>query len=130
MSLVEYAKKELSNAGLFDKDSDYDGMLGNDVLVLIETFASQGHSGHSAHQATQLAIRLMQYKPLTAIENPLQTGEYISHDNRRTFQSTRLSSLFSEDEGKRWYDIALKLRWIDKLLRRKRRFVTFPYTVK
>lgn len=47
-NLTDYAKDELTRAGLFDKDSDYDGMLGTAALEIIEVFAKQGHSGMSA----------------------------------------------------------------------------------
>jgi len=49
MSLIEYAKQELKLNGMFDKDSDYGGMIGEDVLKLIELFSNQGHSGNSAN---------------------------------------------------------------------------------
>ena len=48
MSLKEHAKYELEKAGLFDKDSDYNGMIGNAVMELIEKFSEQGHSGFFA----------------------------------------------------------------------------------
>ena len=49
MNLVEHAKEELQRAGLFEQGSDYDGMLAQAVLELIEKFAQQGHSGYSAY---------------------------------------------------------------------------------
>jgi len=54
MGLMEHAKKELELAGLFAKDSDYGGMLGDAVLELIEKFAEQGHSGASAGMVSDL----------------------------------------------------------------------------
>ncbi len=40
--------KRLKEMGLYDKDSDYDGMIGQAVEKLSETFALEGHSGMSA----------------------------------------------------------------------------------
>lgn len=63
-NLVKHAEKELKKAGLFDKDSDYDGMLGEGVLELITVFASQGHSGMSAEMTVQLFERLARFKEI------------------------------------------------------------------
>lgn len=62
--LVEHAEKELKKAGLFDKDSDYDGMLGDAVLELITTFAKQGHSGFSAQMTRELFHKLSNFEEL------------------------------------------------------------------
>lgn len=37
MSLKDHAKRELALAGLFDKDSDYAGMIGHAVMKMIES---------------------------------------------------------------------------------------------
>ena len=41
-------QKRLTELGMYDEDSDYDGMLGEAVEELSETFANQRHSGMSA----------------------------------------------------------------------------------
>jgi len=41
-------QKRLTELGMYDEDSDYDGMIGEAVEELSETFANQGHSGMSA----------------------------------------------------------------------------------
>ncbi len=51
MSAREDAKKNLEMAGLFKPDSDYDGMLGNAVMKLVNTHFDEGHSGMS-HELT------------------------------------------------------------------------------
>lgn len=63
-NLVKHAEKELKKAGLFDKDSDYDGMLGEGVLELITTFANQGHSGFSAQMTRELFYKLSNFEEL------------------------------------------------------------------
>tara|TARA_Y100000296_G_C5133042_1_gene236621 strand:+ start:127 stop:447 length:321 start_codon:yes stop_codon:yes gene_type:complete len=75
-NLVEYAKQELEAAGLFDKDSDYDGMLGTAALELVEVFAKQGHSGFSASIVTSLVNKLFKYEPL----GPLTGEDYEDED--------------------------------------------------
>lgn len=64
--LVDDAKRNLKNSGMFDEDSDYDGMLGKAVLELIELFAEQGHSGASAMLTLELFDQVARRKPLTA----------------------------------------------------------------
>lgn len=63
-NLVDHAIKELKRVGLFDKNADYDGMLGDAALELIEVFAAQGHSGMSAEMTIQLFERLARFKEI------------------------------------------------------------------
>ena len=107
-NLVEHAKKELQLAGFFDKDSDYDGMLGDAVLELIEVFAKQGHSGFSAMRTLYLFNEVADFKPLTPIGTT--EGEWMDvtgtgGDNSPMWQNIRRHSTFSRDGGKTWYDI-------------------------
>ena len=63
-ALIDHATEQLTKAGLFDKDSDYEGELGNGVLELITTFAGQGHSGYSAELTIQLFEKLARFKEI------------------------------------------------------------------
>jgi hypothetical protein len=63
-NLVNHANAELKKAGLFDKDSDYGGMLGEDVSELIAVFAKQGHSGYSAMMTRELFYKLSNFEEL------------------------------------------------------------------
>jgi hypothetical protein len=131
MAMVEYAEKELKRAGWFDKDADYAGLVGPAVIEMMKQFAQEGHSGYSAHLVLHIFERLARYRPLTPLDNPMTASEYVDHTEisggQLTYQSTRLSSLFSEDGGQRWYDLDLKLpkwkRWIGI----RRAYVKFPY---
>ena len=49
-----FARKWLEQNGLFDKDSDYDGWLGESVMEVWEFIAKQGHSGGSASRVFAL----------------------------------------------------------------------------
>ena len=66
-NLVKHAEFELKKAGLFDKDSDYDGQLGEATLELIKVFADQGHSGMSANMVRELFRKLSSFEPLTPL---------------------------------------------------------------
>ena len=105
-NLIDYAKNELQLAGLFGKDSDYDGMLGEAVLELVKVFAKQGHSGFSANWTLDVFDKVARYKPLTAIGK--SKDEWIDQSEasgRPMWQNKRRSTTFSRDGGKTWYDI-------------------------
>lgn len=128
MALIEYAQEELTRAGVFDADSDYGEAMGPVVMEMIARFAEEGHSGASAGMAIYLFKRLASLKPITPLDNPMAKREFIDHGC--TFQSTRYCSLFSEDGGKRWYDLDLKVpRW-KRLFGVYRSYVSFPYMPK
>ena len=132
MALVEYAESELRRAGFYDADSDYAGMVGPAVVEMIKQFADEGHSGYSAHLCLSIFERLSRFRPLTPMENPMIDGSFIDHTSisggNPTYQSNRLSSLFSMDGGRRWYDIDVRVpRWRRLLLRQNVVYVKFPY---
>jgi len=111
-SLTDYAREELDLAGLFDDDSDYNGMLGEAVMDLINLFASQGHSGFSAALTVDLFDRLASYKPLSELtDNKNEWTEVSANDPRShtpgtpLWQSKRSPSCFSNDGGKTYWDI-------------------------
>lgn len=113
MSLVEHAETELKIAGLFDGDSDYEGMLGESVLELVKVFAGQGHSGYSAMMTVDLLSRLLKYEPLGPLtDNP---SEWNHIDERmggpNLWQSRRNPQALSHDGGKTYY---LLSEWSDK----------------
>lgn len=108
MSLVKHAEHELRLAGLFDKDSDYDGMLGDAVLELVKVFAKQGHSGFSAHTTLRIFNEVANFKNLTPIGSTKDewmdvTG--MTADGKGTWQNRRRGTTFSRDGGKTWYDM-------------------------
>jgi len=57
--LQTYAYRWLKSRGFFDKDSDYNGMLGKAVLELVRIFSKQGHSGFSAGLTKEMFYRLL-----------------------------------------------------------------------
>jgi hypothetical protein len=105
-NLTDHAFEELKRAGLFDKDSDYSGELGKNVLALVELFSKQGHSGFSAAMARELFNKLSDFKVLTPISgNPSEWNDVSEFVGRHCWQSKRDPSLFSEDDGQNWYSI-------------------------
>ena len=117
MGLVEYAQDELKRHGLFDKDSDYDGMLGTAVMDLITVFSIQGHSGASAYMVSELFNKLSRYEPLSALTN--DPSEWLDYGESNFLQSTRRPDAFSADGGKTYYclDEPKKRNWYGKKVR-------------
>jgi len=107
-NLVKHAEYELKLAGLFDKDSDYDGMLGEAVLELVKVFAKQGHSGFSAQTVLQLFNEVASFKNLTPIgksDDEWMDVSGMTADGKGMWQNKRRGTTFSRDGGKTWYDI-------------------------
>ncbi len=109
-NLTVHAEQEIRRAGLFGKDSDYDGMIGEAVMKLVKVHAEEGHSGMSHAITLQVFNRVVNFKTLTPItELPgewMEVGKDIMPDGARTcWQNRRQSSLFSHDGGKTYYDI-------------------------
>ena len=107
--LVDHAKRELELAGLFDKDSDYEGMIGKAVMKLMNSFRGQGHSGFSANWTRDLFNQLAQHQNLTPItDDPKDwngVSEYSSPDAKKVWQCKRNPKLFSNNNGKTYYDV-------------------------
>ena len=95
MSLVAFAKEELERAGLFDKDSDYGGMLGDAALRMIEQFASEGHSGFSANMAINIFSKLARFEPLTPLTGEDDEWNEVGDG---VFQNRRCPTVFKNAE--------------------------------
>lgn len=66
MSVRNDAKLNLEMAGLFDKDSDYGGMIGAAVMKLINTHFDEGHSGMSHELTLHIFNKVVRGHALTA----------------------------------------------------------------
>jgi len=106
MSLKEHATIELEKAGLFDKDSDYDGMIGASVIDLIKVFSEQRHSGMSASMVRELFYKLSNFDNLTPITNdPEEWMDRTEMSGKPFWQCRRNSAMFSEDGGKTYWHV-------------------------
>lgn len=100
-NLVSHADYELRKAGLFDTDSDYDGMLGTAIMDLVRLFACQDHSGFSAALTMRCFGVVADYKTLTPLSSdPDEWNEVTSGE----WQNRRDGRCFSKDGGKTWYN--------------------------
>ncbi|WP_441235623.1 hypothetical protein [Bradyrhizobium sp. 930_D9_N1_4] len=130
MSNLElHARKEMEIAGLFAKDSDYGGMLGDAVMKMVKVFADEGHSGFSAGMAISIFEKVARFEPLSPLTGAddewMEVGE-------NTWQNVRCSHVFKNADGA--YDIEGKIfREPDGCCFTSydsRVPVTFPYTPK
>jgi len=126
-NLTSHAQRELELAGWFNKESDYEGMIGEAIMELMTVFAKQDHSGFSASIVSRLFNKLSRYEPL----NPL-TGEDSEWEEVETgvFQNRRCSKVFRENgqaynvEGRIFRDPDGST-WVNS---ESRVNITFPYT--
>lgn len=114
-NFVTWAREELDRAGLFDESSDYGGMLGEEVMRLVESFAEAGHSGFSAQMAASIFTQLAAWKPLGPLTDDPGEWMHIAEEmagQADLWQSRRNPACFSNDGGKTFYDIDEKpARW-------------------
>ena len=124
-NLVRHAEYELQRAGLFDKDADYGGEIAPHVLNLIKEFSEGEHSGGSAYLTIDLFTRLAKFKTLTPITSDPSEWMNVSEASggHPMWQNTRMSSCFSQDGGKTYYDIDERLSWFERKILRKRKKV-------
>lgn len=100
-NLTSHAQKELELAGLFDKNSDYAGALGDNTMEIIKVFADQGHSGFSASMMISILGKLLNYETLTPNDHS-ENHDVSEYVGRSCLQDTRDSKWFSYDNGKTW----------------------------
>ena len=72
MTRHEFFQKRLQEMGLYDKDSDYEGLIGKWAEELSEVFASQGQSGMSAEITLGVFNQLMDEWKAPATHLPTQ----------------------------------------------------------
>lgn len=104
--LTDYAKNELTRAGLFDKDSDYEGMLDGSAMQIVELFSEQGHSGVSAAITIGIIEKPLRYEPLTPLTyEPDEWNDVSGISGTPMWQNKRNPSVFSVDGGKTHYSL-------------------------
>lgn len=95
-NLVKYAESELGIAYRGIKD-EYSEQLQKDTLDVIKLISAQGHSGQSLATLVDDVTRLLQYKPLTPIQEDEGWPDKPNEDG--VLQNARYSALFKEKDG-------------------------------
>lgn len=105
-NLVIHAQNEMQKAGLYNEDSDYNGMVGHAVEELVRKLAEQGHSGSSAAIVLAVFDKVARFDVLTPITTDSEEWHDVSEmAGRSLWQNRRKPSVFSEDGGQTWYDL-------------------------
>ena len=119
-NMVDWAKKELDR---LNKDGDeMQEHINNDILEIVQLFASQRHSGFSSSYALSILKRLLDWKPITPLTGEddewndvpdWDTGENIQQNKRcpevfrKNFDNATAyyldGKVFSNDGGKSWF---------------------------
>ena len=123
-NLKEHFKTELEKAGLFDKDSDYGGMVGKALMELCKTFSGQGHSVFSANWVLDLFNQLARFKTLTPISDDPKEWMKVTDGGKKdepVWQNKRNPALFSNNGGKTYYDVDDKKRKKIKSINHKKK---------
>lgn len=128
--LTDYAREELKRAGFFDDGSDYGGMLGPSVMLLVEEFAKEEHSGGSAMMAMSLFEKVARFEPLTPLTGNDDEWTEVAEG---IWQNRRCPHVF-KGADQRAYDLdAVIFRQPNGVCftsSNSRRFIEFPYTPK
>ena len=99
MSVREDAKRNLELAGLFDKDSDYGGMLGEAVMKLVDCHLDEGHSGMSHSYVLHLFNQVINGQSLTAKyydEKKKQLEEFAMREMGEPWKSELLEEMIGK----------------------------------
>ena len=100
-NLIKHAENELRLAGLFDKDSDYGGMIGEAVLNMVKQFSEEGHSGFSAQMAIKLFEKVANFEPITPLTG--EANEWLEYMDGH-YQNIRCSHVFKDGKDEKAYD--------------------------
>lgn len=106
-NLKQHAELELRMAGFLSKDTDYNGMIGEAVLELMDTFSKQGHSGTSASITVSLFEKLARYEPLGPLTG---ADEEWSEASSNLWQNKRNTAVFKQEDGRFTYNNAIVKR--------------------
>lgn len=105
--IISHAKRELKLAGLYDTDSDYNGMLAQSVVELVNKFTNQHHSGYSAMMTSNIFNKLVNWETLTPLTSNPDEWEEVSVDDKgvRLWQNKRNPKYMSYDGGKTKWNV-------------------------
>lgn len=136
-NLVKYAEEELKRIGMgADNTDDYNKMMHDSIIEMVEKFSKQGHSGFSAGYALGILEKVLNYEPLTPLTGNDDEWMEITDMNQGEllYQNTRCPRVFKDSTHA--YDVE------GKIFHKKgepnssytngdsRVTITFPYTPK
>ena len=132
---------ELDRIGMTADGDEYNAMMRNHILHMIEEFAKEGHSGFSASYAIQCLEKLLRFEPLSPLTG--EDNEWVDVrglGDEPGWQNKRCSRVFKNTDGKA-YDIegVVYWQWVERedgskyksyYTKGNRKYIEFPYTPK
>ena len=135
MNSLEYAERELALIGMgADTKDEMNKAMHDHIILMVKTFADEGHSGMSAAYALSILKKLLAFEPLTPLTG--EDSEWIDRSDisgKPHWQNNRCSRVFKDEDGS-CYDINGRVfrepNGSCYTSRDSRVNVTFPYTPK
>jgi hypothetical protein len=105
MSLLQYAKDELDRIGMTADGDEYNAMMREHILHMVEEFSKEGHSGLSADYAINCLQKLLRFEPLSPLTGKDNEWESVRHlGDDPHYQNKRCSRVFKDKDGN-CYDV-------------------------
>lgn len=133
MSLVTFAETELDGIGMRADDTEpMNAAMRKHILLMVQTFADEGHSGMSAQYAIQILSHLLKFEPLAPLTGEDAEWEDVSHysdDLKGTlYQNRRCSRVFKDATGAWDVDGEVLVHPDGWTSAGEKVIITFPYT--
>jgi len=100
MSIIEYAKRELSRVGLYPSDDEIQNHINDNILELLEVFSKQGHSGSSGNYCLNVFNKLVRQEPLGPLLGTEDEWNEVGEDK---LQNKFCSTVFKEKSTNKAY---------------------------
>lgn len=132
---------ELDRIGMTADGDEYNAMMRNHILHMVEEFSKEGHSGFSANYAINCLQKLLRFEPLSPLTGEDGEWNFVGDlGDDPVYQNKRCSRVFKDKDGN-CYDIdgVVYWQWVEREDGSKyksyyskggapRNFITFPYT--
>ncbi len=113
-TILEHAAYELTKSGMTDHEDENARRVAMNVMALVRRFERQKNDKRSAEFILEAFERICRFMPLTPLtddpdewekfEMVRRNVETNEEEKKIVWQSKRSTSIFSEDEGKTFYD--------------------------
>lgn len=134
--LVEFARNELNK--LLDKCDDSEAFelqqeMNKDILAVVETFASAGHTGFTASYTLGILNKLLNWKPISPLTGDDSEWKKLNMDESLCYQNLRCPAVFKDKDGRAYYTEARIFSsdnghtWFTS--KESTQYIEFPFTV-
>lgn len=100
---ITFAKRELEQIGITPtSDDEWCVWMYDHIMLMVQKFSEEGHSGSSATFAADVLCKLLRFKPLTALTGTddewVNLGSFGGREGT-LYQNKRCSHVFKDDSG-------------------------------